>query len=479
VVGSWRVRSRRSHGSYGTVYLASPAAQLDAAPFALKVALHPNDPRFLREAELLRRIVHPHVPGLHDHGLWTHPAGPFPFLVMDWVEGVPLQKWAHERTLTSLQVLRLLAPVAGALAATHAAQGVHRDVKGDNILVRQDDAWPTLLDFGAGDFLGAPTLTHELLPPGTPQHRSPEALRFYWLHRHLPTAHYEPGPADDVYALGVTAYCLVTGIYPQPVLPPELLDSEPAFRPPVWKPPEQLVTVCPELAALIRQMLALEPSARGSAAQLTQAMEQAGRTAGPHAEQPIVPRSSNRGSVAHRAAARVQAALVAGAQVHEPPSQSSVALPAARKRQPDVIESARVLWPWSAVAALVVLLALQGGGSQRSPEKPAAGAMANHRRDTSSEDASAAGLGNAALSACGGSEEPAPSEKQISVTVPKTPLPGQARPPCKRREVEINGGCWKRPEDPTPPCAEREYEWRGLCYAPVLDPSPPATSEQR
>ncbi|HYI01559.1 serine/threonine-protein kinase, partial [Hyalangium sp.] len=354
------MRSRRSHGAYGTVYLASPAAQQDGPPFALKVALHPNDPRFLREAELLRRIVHPHVPGLHDHGLWTHPAGPFPFLVMDWVEGVPLPKWAYGRTLTSLQVLRLLAPVAGALAATHAVQGVHRDVKGDNILVRQDDSWPTLLDFGAGDFLGAPTLTRELLPPGTPQHRSPEALRFYWLHRHLPTAHYEPGPYDDVYALGVTAYCLVTGIYPQPVLPPELMASDPSFRPPVWKPPEQLVTVCPELAALIRQMLSLDLSARGSAAELTQAIEQAGRTAGPHAEEPIIPRSLKRRGVAHRAEAPMQAAPEAELRVHQPASQSPVALPVARKRQSDLPESARVLWPWFAVAGLLALLALQG-----------------------------------------------------------------------------------------------------------------------
>lgn len=106
-----------------------------------------------------------------------------------------------------------------------------------------------------------------LAQPAAELHGEPVALK----HRHLPGAHYKPGPADDVYAVGVAAYCLVTGICPQPVLPAELLDREPSFRPPAWEPPEQRVTVCPELAALIRHMLALEPSARGSAAELEQA----------------------------------------------------------------------------------------------------------------------------------------------------------------------------------------------------------------
>ena len=478
VVGSWCVRSRQSCGAYGAVYLASRASEQEGALFALKVALHPNDPRFQREAELLRRIAHPHVPRLHEHGLWVHPAGPFPFLVMDRAEGVPLEVWAHERTRTSRQVMRLLAPVAGALAATHAVKGVHRDVKGDNILVRQEDSWPTLLDFGAGDFLGAPTLTRELLPPGTPYHRSPEALRFHWLNRQVPGAHYKPGPADDIYALGVTAYCLVTGTYPPPVLPPELLASDPSFRPPVWEPPENLVTVCPELAALIRQMLSLEPSARGSAAELAQAFEQAARSPGPETDQPIVPQTSGKAGVASRAEAPAPAVLVAGPPVNQPRIQSAGVAPDARKNQPDPRGAARVPWPWLAVTAgLVAFLALQVAGSKRHPARPIAGDLADHSQDNSGEEAGTSGLGHAALVTCGGTEESAISGKQIGVNVPKTPLPGQARPPCKKPEMVINGGCWGRPA--APPCGEREYEWRGLCYAPVLDPSPPATSEQR
>jgi hypothetical protein len=445
----------------------------------LKVALHPNDPRFLREAELLRRSPHPHIPRLYDFGLWEHPAGPFPFLVMDWAEGVPLHEWAYSRTLTSRLVMRVMAPVAGALAATHAAGGVHRDVKGGNIRVRPHDFWPTLLDFGAGDFLGAPTLTKELLPPGTPYYRSPEALRFHWLHRHVPGAHYEPGPADDVYALGVTAYSLATGIYPPPVLPPELLASDPSFRPPVWEPPEQRVTVCPELAALIRRMLSLEPSARGSAAELEQAFEEAIRSAGPRADEPIlpVPRTSGSSGEAPRAELPEQSARAAEPSAKQPITQRGAEVSAARR---DWTRERLALGLGIAiVGGLVATFALQQWRSRHPPAELPAGSMLQCQQDSGGEDAGATALGSEALAARVDTCEPEPSREEIGLEMRKKPLPGQARPPCKRREVEINGGCWKLPADPSPPCDEREYEWQGLCYSPILAPSPPATSQQQ
>jgi serine/threonine protein kinase len=479
MVGAWRVLSRQALGGYGAVYLARPAAQQDGAPVALKVALHPNDPRFLREAELLRRGVHPHVPRLWDHGLWEHPAGPFPFLVMDWVQGVPLYGWAHSRSLTSRLVMRVMAPVAGALAATHASGGVHRDVKGGNILVRPHDFWPTLLDFGAGDFVGAPTLTRELLPPGTPYYRSPEALRFHWLHRHVPGAHYEPGPADDVYALGVTAYCLATNTYPPPVLPPELLASDPSFRPPELEPPEQWVTVCPELAALIRQMLSLEPSARGSAAELEQALEQAFRTAGIQADQPIlpIPRPTGRSDVAPPAEPPERAARATKSSANQPIPQRNAEVSAARRSW---THWARVLGPGTAfVGGLISVFALQQWLLRHPPVEPPEGRTLQCQQDSGGADAGTSGLGREALAVRVDTCEPESSREEIGLEMPKKPLPGQARPPCKRREVEINRGCWKLPADSSPPCGEREYEWQGRCYSPILAPAPPATSQQR
>jgi serine/threonine protein kinase len=227
------------------------------------------------------------VPRLQDRGWWTLAGGVlFPYLVMEWIEGVTLYAWAAQRPLTSRQALRLLAQVARALEATHGVEGVHRDVKGANVLVREDGS-AVLTDFGSGNFRGAPTLTHLEPPPSTPQYRSPELLHFQWMHLRQPMARYEATPADDVYALGVTAYRLVTGKYPPPTV--EVVETEEGdqFVHLALLSPETWVNLCPELGALIRQMLAAEPSARGSAAEVAQALEDAAKSAGPEADRPI------------------------------------------------------------------------------------------------------------------------------------------------------------------------------------------------
>src|SRR5687767_9029240 len=110
-IGPWRLLDLRSGGAYGHVYRAEPLLSPGAAPVALNLAVHPMDPRFLREAGLLRRVPHPHIPRLYDFGLWDHPTGPFPFLVMEWIEGQSLYAWAHGRVLSSRQMMRMLAPM--------------------------------------------------------------------------------------------------------------------------------------------------------------------------------------------------------------------------------------------------------------------------------------------------------------------------------------------------------------------------------
>jgi len=117
-------------------------------------------------------------------------AAQFPYLVMELVEGEALYEWAARRNPSSRQVLRVVAQVARALAATHEAGGVHRDVKGANVLVRPGDGRAYLTDFGAGHYRRAATLTSKLLPPGTPAYRSPEAWAFLNAFLRHPTAHY-------------------------------------------------------------------------------------------------------------------------------------------------------------------------------------------------------------------------------------------------------------------------------------------------
>jgi serine/threonine protein kinase len=177
-VGPWRVKGWRGRGAYGTLYCVVREGREAEGVFALKMAITPGDERFGREAELLSRVSSPHVPRFREQGVWEHPAGAFPYVVMELVEGEGLYEWAERRNPTSRQVLRLLAQVARALEAAHAAGGVHRDVKGSNVLVRPADGRAFLTDFGAGHYRGADTLTSKLLAPGTPADRSPEAWAF-------------------------------------------------------------------------------------------------------------------------------------------------------------------------------------------------------------------------------------------------------------------------------------------------------------
>ncbi len=130
---------------------------------------------------------------------------------MSWAEGVGLYDWARvrQRLLTSREVLRLLAQVARALEATHAAGGVHRDVKGDNVRV-SSEGHAMLLDFGACWLQGARPLTGAELPPGTEPYRSPQLLRIRRRWERGLEARYEARPEDDFYALGVMACYLLT-----------------------------------------------------------------------------------------------------------------------------------------------------------------------------------------------------------------------------------------------------------------------------
>ncbi|ADO68873.1 serine/threonine protein kinase [Stigmatella aurantiaca] len=434
-IGPWRLLRLRGWGAYGVVYQVEHAGL--EGPFALKLAIHAWDPRFEREGELLTRLRHPHVPRLQAQGQWTPPGGKvFPYLVMEWVEGVTLYEWAAAHPLTSRQALRLLAQVARALEATHAVQGVHRDVKGGNVLVRSD-ASVVLMDFGSGHYRGAPKLTHHMPPPGTAQYRSPESLRFQWEWRHDATAHYEAQPADDVYALGMTAYRLVTGRYPPSASRIEEGPEGARLIQTELIPPGEWATACPELEALIRQMVSLDPSRRGSAAEVARALERAARKAGRPADVPI---TSGPSRARNSKETRMGALRLGG-------------------------------WRLSGLAAaLAVLLAT---GVWWTVEGVPSMAVQSFQEDA------ATGLADEALSSVEDGGAPAREPGGMGLDMPRKPFPGQSRPPCEKSEAEINGGCWGRLSDVAPPCGARSYEWNRGCYLPVLEPPRPATSAPR
>ena len=266
-VGDWRVLSRHEAGTFGVVYLAVRVGAEQAGPCALKLSRRRNDARLEREVQLLARVHHANVPNLHGHGNWQG----FAYVVMDWVPGVELYRWARLCNPPRRQVARLLSKLAWALSAVHATEGMHRDLKGDNVLVRLADDEPVLTDFGAGTWAGAAPLTVRG-PPGTPLYYSPERLRAH-LNLLPPGSASGAGPADDVYGLGVTAYRLLTDTYPFSELD-EAHRTQERLRGRLPRAPHEVnPAVPPELSALVLRMLATLPEERPYVHEVNRALD--------------------------------------------------------------------------------------------------------------------------------------------------------------------------------------------------------------
>ncbi|HEX8706598.1 MAG TPA: serine/threonine-protein kinase [Myxococcaceae bacterium] len=460
-VGRWRILERVGAGNNGIIYRVCLAEQPGEGEYALKMARESEDPRFEREAELLSRLAHPHVPALRERGVWKAPWGSkYPYFVMQWVEGVPLYDWAARHGLTSRQGLRVLAQVARALEATHAL-GMHRDVKGDNVLVTPEGR-AVLVDFGCCWYEGARPLTETPVPPGTGPYRSPRCLRFQHRFRNDFEARYDYQPEDDVYALGVTAYFLVTGSYPR--TGSERREEARHATAPRMRPPSELATVAPELEALILRMLSEEPEARGTAGALAEALEQAAKEAGPVADERVVPSRS---------------LLPTKCTARPGPTRWHLARQAAR----------RVAREHSAALCVAGILSacLLGGLALLSlPEHPVQlAAEEQEQEDAGAEEERAVGLADAGVDdsvLASAESQPAYGGPGfvLGEPIPKKPEPGQKRPPCNPAEQRaINGLCWWVHHNKKPPC-EDAFEHEDRCYTPVIPPNRirPPTSEE-
>ncbi len=161
--------------------------------------------RFRREGSFLARLAHPGIARLLDAGVGP---GGQPYLVLEYVEGEPIDRYASRHRLSIEQRLHLFLQVLHAVGHAHAHLIVHRDLKPSNILVTTDGT-VKLLDFGIAKLLEAETgtdaasLTVEGTLALTPEFAAPEQTL--------------GGPittATDVYALGVLLYLLLSGRHP-------------------------------------------------------------------------------------------------------------------------------------------------------------------------------------------------------------------------------------------------------------------------
>ncbi|MFL5343569.1 MAG: serine/threonine-protein kinase [Hyalangium sp.] len=477
-MGPWVLEGYSGRGTYGAVYRARRAGHPGSLPVALKLALFCNDPRFMREVGLLSRIQHPAVPRLLDRGWWHADSERMhPYLVMEWIRGLTLYEWARVHQPSTRQVLRVAAQLMWGLEALHRAGGLHRDVKGDNILV-EPEGRAVLTDFGSGTWVGAPPITDRLMAPGTPEYRSPEAVRFQWEHWREKDARYEARPTDDLYALGVSLYRLVTGRYPPPGTDPEpraesLLPPLPSRR----AARELNPRVMPDLSALIEWMLAREPEARGRAGELAEAAESVAEHAGSEADVPLF-------DPERPVSATLEAMPVRKVQVAVPAHAASVPVAVSARVRTGSLAHARRLWLGLAVAAVfLTVVCMAWEGHSRREEVPQFACMKVLSAGAASGGGTR-GLGDNPLMRWEVSEKP-PHElkaKAIAERMPDEPMEGQKHAPCKGTgEREINGACWRQLFDNPPNCGDDAYEWKHGCYYPVMEKKTrrPRTSSTR
>ncbi|MDT7594958.1 MAG: eukaryotic-like serine/threonine-protein kinase [Pseudonocardiales bacterium] len=204
IAGHYRVLDRIGVGGMGVVWRAMDlrlqrvvaVKQLLVQPKLSPRASDEARARALREARIAARLHHPNAIVVYD--VAEHEGEPC--LVMEYLPSRSLAAVLAERGCLAVpEVASIGRQIASALAAAHAAQIVHRDVKPGNILIT-DDGTAKITDFGVSRAAGDVTVTQTGMMAGTPAYLAPEVAR-----GQVPT------PASDVFSLGATLYASVEG----------------------------------------------------------------------------------------------------------------------------------------------------------------------------------------------------------------------------------------------------------------------------
>ncbi len=229
-VGAYELRRLLGSGGMANVFLAARVDGQFDRDVAVKLIKRGMDTdeilrRFKLEQQTLAALDHPNVAKLLDGGATDDGR---PFLIMEYVDGRPIDEYCFDRGLNTRQRLELFLTVCAAVHYAHQNLVVHRDLKPGNILVTQGGT-PKLLDFGIAKLLDpshteAITRTESTVRLMTPDYASPEQVR-----RQRVTI------ATDVYSLGVILFELLTGQRPyrlagasQRALEQAICDSEPS-----------------------------------------------------------------------------------------------------------------------------------------------------------------------------------------------------------------------------------------------------------
>ncbi|MFF4273027.1 serine/threonine-protein kinase [Streptomyces sp. NPDC001536] len=274
IAGRYRLLAKLGHGGMGTVWRAQDeTVDREVAVKEPRVPDHLPDreranafERMRREARAAARLDHPAVVNVHDVAVVDGQ----PWIVMELVRGRSLGDALQEGTLGAREAARIGLEVLGALEAAHAAGILHRDVKPDNVLLGRHDR-VVLTDFGIAQIEGETNLTDTGGFVGSPEYIAPERV-----------LGQRPGPASDLWSLGVVLYAATEGVSPfrrsnTPATLQSVLNATPAAPASASGP----------LADVITGLLQKDPARRPSAAQVRALLETAANPPAPAATQVV------------------------------------------------------------------------------------------------------------------------------------------------------------------------------------------------
>ncbi|MGW1324642.1 serine/threonine protein kinase [Streptomyces antibioticus] len=248
-IGPYTLQARLGAGGMGQVYLGrSPGGRLVALKVIRdEITDHPEAlARFRREVETVQAVRSAYTANLIDASL---DAAPY-WLVTEYVPGPTLSKAVAERGPMPADTCRaLLAALAEGLAAVHAQDVTHRDLKPQNVILAGQG--PQLIDFGIARSAAQTALTEAGFASGTPGYTAPEVL-----------LRNEVGPAADVFALGATLAYAATGRAPFGSGEPTGVNYRAVHE------AADLDGVEPDLAALVESCVAKDPAARPDLAEV-------------------------------------------------------------------------------------------------------------------------------------------------------------------------------------------------------------------
>ena len=348
----YRLLNLLGQGGFGRTYLVEDQGRFNEL-CALKelnppqgdYAFGKSKELFQREAQILHQIEHPQIPKFRATFEEEHRL----FLVQDFVEGKTYREILDNRktrgfVFAEKEVVDLMQKILPVLTYLHGKGIIHRDIAPDNIMLRDRDQLPVLIDFGVVKDIATRLQTPETLKQSTTVGKLGYA----------PIEQMQTGnayPNSDLYALAVTAIVLLTGREPQ-----ELLDDNTM----TWHW-QRWCQVSPGFAQVISRMLSYTPAQRfSSATDVSGSLANLAQPGQSGIPQTIAPSDST--PMPSKAAVGSQMATVAIGRDYEPADDRDLAPRPSGKRSPAAIPERNTLWddPWAVGLIAIGLISLVG-----------------------------------------------------------------------------------------------------------------------